>query len=80
MVHTNPEFEKTSNLTLDWEIHQHLGSFKHVINIIMWIRDTGCYTHHQRWVAAPRSGLTVWYVSWEMRTVTYTTKGCTRDV
>jgi hypothetical protein len=25
------------------EIHQHLGSLKHVINIIMWIRDTGCY-------------------------------------
>jgi hypothetical protein len=34
---------KTSNLTLDLEIHQHLGSLKHVINIIMWIRDTGCY-------------------------------------
>jgi hypothetical protein len=30
-------------LTLDLEIHHHLGSFKHVINIIMWIRDTGCY-------------------------------------
>jgi hypothetical protein len=36
------------NLTLDLEIHQHLGSFKHVINIIMWIRDTGCYTSKQR--------------------------------
>jgi hypothetical protein len=32
---------KTSNLTLDFEIHQHLGSLKYVINIIMWIRDTG---------------------------------------
>jgi hypothetical protein len=31
------------NLTLDLEIHQHLGSLKHVINIIMWIRGTGCY-------------------------------------
>jgi hypothetical protein len=31
------------NLTLDLEIHQHLGSLKYVINIIMWIRDTGCY-------------------------------------
>jgi hypothetical protein len=28
----------------DLEIHQHLGSLKHVINIIMWIRDTGCYS------------------------------------
>jgi hypothetical protein len=26
------------------EIHQHLGSLKHVINIIMWIRDMRCYT------------------------------------
>jgi hypothetical protein len=34
---------KTLNLTLDLEIHQYLGSIKHVINIIMWIRDTGCY-------------------------------------
>jgi hypothetical protein len=32
------------NLTLDLEIPQHLGSLKHVINIIMWIRDTGCYS------------------------------------
>jgi hypothetical protein len=30
-------------LTLDLEIYQHLGSLKHVINIIMWIRDMGCY-------------------------------------
>jgi hypothetical protein len=29
------------NLTLDLEIHQYLGSLKHVINIIMWIRNTG---------------------------------------
>jgi hypothetical protein len=35
--------QKTLNLTLDLEIHQHLGSLKHVINLIMWIRDTGCY-------------------------------------
>jgi hypothetical protein len=35
------------NLTLDLEIHQHLGSLKHVINIIMWIRDMGCYTQDQ---------------------------------
>jgi hypothetical protein len=32
------------NLTLDLEIHQHLGSLKYVVNIIMWIRDTGCYS------------------------------------
>jgi hypothetical protein len=30
-------------LTLDLEIHQHLGSLKHVIYVIMWIRDMGCY-------------------------------------
>jgi hypothetical protein len=34
---------KTLNLSLDLEIQQHLGSLKHVINIIIWIRDTGCY-------------------------------------
>jgi hypothetical protein len=37
MVHT------FQNLTLELEIHQHLGSLKHVINIIMWIRDMGYY-------------------------------------
>jgi hypothetical protein len=37
------ESQKTSNLTLDLEIHQHLGSLKYVINIIIWIKDTGCY-------------------------------------
>jgi hypothetical protein len=44
MVHTNPEFE-TSSLILDFEFDQHLGSHKHVINIIMWFRDMGCYNH-----------------------------------
>jgi hypothetical protein len=34
---------KTSNLILDFEFDQHLGSHKHVINIIMWFRDMGCY-------------------------------------
>jgi hypothetical protein len=34
---------KTLNLTLDLEIQQHVGSLKHVINIILWIRDTGFY-------------------------------------
>jgi hypothetical protein len=34
---------KTSNLTLDLEIQQHLGYLKHVTNIIIWIRDMGCY-------------------------------------
>jgi hypothetical protein len=43
MVHTFQNL-KTLNLTLDLEFHQHLGSLKHVVNIIMWIRDTGCYT------------------------------------
>jgi hypothetical protein len=42
MVHTNPEFE-TPNLILDFEFDQHSESHKHVINIIMWFRDMGCY-------------------------------------
>jgi hypothetical protein len=37
MVHT---FQNLKN----FEFHQHLGSLKHVINIIMWIRDMGCYS------------------------------------
>jgi hypothetical protein len=42
MVHTNPEFANF-NLILDFEFDQHLESRKHVINIIMWFRDMGCY-------------------------------------
>jgi hypothetical protein len=34
---------KTLNLNPYFEFQQLLGSFKDVINIIMWIRDTGCY-------------------------------------
>jgi hypothetical protein len=30
-------------LILYLEFHQHLGSLKHVINIIMWVRDMGYY-------------------------------------
>jgi hypothetical protein len=41
MVHTNPEFE-------NFEFDQHLGSHKHVINIIMWFRDMGCYKSAQK--------------------------------
>jgi hypothetical protein len=37
---------KTSNLILDFEFDQHLESHKHVINIIMWFRDMGCYTYN----------------------------------
>jgi hypothetical protein len=48
MVHTNPEFE-ISNLILDFEFDQHLGSNKHVINIIMWFRDMGCYIRDPRY-------------------------------
>jgi hypothetical protein len=40
MVHTNPEFE-------NFKFDQHLGSHKHVINILMWFRDMGHYTGHQ---------------------------------
>jgi hypothetical protein len=32
-------------LILDFEFDQHLGSHKHVINIIMWFRDMGCYNY-----------------------------------
>jgi hypothetical protein len=42
MVHTLQNLEDFE-LSLDLEIHQHLGSPKHVINIIMWISDMGCY-------------------------------------
>jgi hypothetical protein len=44
MVHTNPEFE-------NFEFDQHLGSHKHVINIIMWFRDMGCYIYDGRELA-----------------------------
>jgi hypothetical protein len=35
-------------LILDLEFDQHLGSHKHVINIIMWFRDMGCYRNTHR--------------------------------
>jgi hypothetical protein len=44
-------------MTLDLEIHQHLGSLKHVINIIMWIRDTGCYIKQDGGSSVARRGL-----------------------
>jgi hypothetical protein len=34
---------KTLNLNPDFEFQPLLGSLKYVINIIMWIRDTGYY-------------------------------------
>jgi hypothetical protein len=40
---------KTSNLILDLEFDQHLGSHKHVINIIMGFRDMGCYMLPLAW-------------------------------
>jgi hypothetical protein len=45
MVHAYTGFENfefDSRLKFD----QHLGSHKHVINIIMGFRDMRCYTHH----------------------------------
>jgi hypothetical protein len=42
MVHTIWNL-RTSNLNPDFEFQQLLGSLKHVINVIMWIRYTGCY-------------------------------------
>jgi hypothetical protein len=44
---------KTSNLILDFEFDQHLGSHKHVINITMWFRDMGCYSEP---AGEPRGG------------------------
>jgi hypothetical protein len=41
MVHINPEFE-------NFEFDQHLEPHKHVINIIMWFRDMGCYTEYRK--------------------------------
>jgi hypothetical protein len=34
---------KTLNLNPDFEFQQLLGSLKHVIVVIMWIRDMRCY-------------------------------------
>jgi hypothetical protein len=59
MVHTNPEFE-TSNLILDFEFDQHLESHKHVINIIMWFRDMGCYSVPLTMVVLLELGMQVW--------------------
>jgi hypothetical protein len=42
MVHTIQNL-KTSNLNQDFEFQQLLGYLKHMINIIMQIRYTGCY-------------------------------------
>jgi hypothetical protein len=42
MVHTKQDL-KTLNLNPDFEFQQLLVCLKHMINIIMWIRDTGCY-------------------------------------
>jgi hypothetical protein len=43
MVHTIQNL-KTSNLNSDFEIQQLLGSLEHIINIIIWIKDMGCYS------------------------------------
>jgi hypothetical protein len=43
MVHTAQNLEDFE-FNSDLEIQQHLGSLKHVINIIIWIRDTRYYS------------------------------------
>jgi hypothetical protein len=43
-------------LILDFEFDQHLESHKHVINIIMWFRDMGCYSN-QHGVSCNQSSL-----------------------
>jgi hypothetical protein len=45
MVHTFQNL-KNFEFDLDLNFHQHLGSLKHVINIIIYIRDTGCYIYY----------------------------------
>jgi hypothetical protein len=70
---------KTSNLILDFEFDQHLASHKHVINIIMWFRDMGCYTKRFRcygifmidvtsefcfWAEQRQTDLHVWVSDW----------------
>jgi hypothetical protein len=40
MVHTVQNLDNFK-FKFRLEIQQHLGSLKHVINIIIWIRDTG---------------------------------------
>jgi hypothetical protein len=46
---------KTSNLILNFEFDQHLGSHKHVINIIMWFRDMRCYNVRLNSLFSPNS-------------------------
>jgi hypothetical protein len=43
MVHT--PHNRILNLNLDFEIQQYFGSLKHMINIVIWIRDTWSYTY-----------------------------------
>jgi hypothetical protein len=43
MIHTVHNL--TSNLNSDFEIQEPLGSLEHLINIIIRIRDTGCYIY-----------------------------------
>jgi hypothetical protein len=43
MVHTIQNL-KTSNLNPDFEFQQLLVSLKHVIDLVMWIRDIGCHS------------------------------------
>jgi hypothetical protein len=42
MIHTLQKL-KDFKFNSDLEIHQQLRSLKHVINIIVWIRDMRCY-------------------------------------
>jgi hypothetical protein len=42
MVHTIQNF-KTSNLNPSFEFQQLLMSLKYVINLVIWIKYTGCH-------------------------------------
>jgi hypothetical protein len=61
MVHTTQDLKKFE-FNSRFRNYQHLWSLKHVINIIMCIRDTGCYNRHAigtfntySWVPTSRS-------------------------
>jgi hypothetical protein len=43
MVHTAQNLDNFE-FQFDFEIQQYLGYLKHVINIIIWIRDMGYYS------------------------------------
>jgi hypothetical protein len=56
-----------------------LGAFQDKPRCLLAGLLPGCLPHRQRWVTAPRSGLTTWYIHRETQTVIYHAKG-THDI